>query len=73
MLKLKIADCETHRLRSSAIQSPKFELLSSQPGCPYRFDDNSSFFPPPRVYAGLDQNGMLFMMVLCTYNQPDCT
>jgi len=54
-------------------QSPKFELLSSQPGCPYRFDDNSSFFPPPRVYARIDKNGMLFMMVFCTYNQPHCT
>ena len=60
MLKLKIADCETHRLRSSAISSAKFELLSSQPDSSYPFDDDSSFFPPPGVYARIGQNGMLF-------------
>jgi len=68
MLKLKIADCETHRLRSSAISSAKLELLSFQPDSYYRFDYDSSFFPPPRVYAGIGQKGMLFMMVFCTYN-----
>jgi hypothetical protein len=68
LLKLKIADCETHWLRSSAISSAKFELLSSQPDCSYRFDYDSSFFPPPRVYTRIGQKGMLFMMVFCTYN-----
>jgi len=69
LLKLKIADCETHRLRSSAISSAKFGLLSSQPDSSYPFDDDSSFITPPGVYARIGQNGMLFMMVFCTYNQ----